>query len=59
MIVPPVKMKMCVVPRAMDARMQNLNPAAIQIDIVECEANEFCEPYPYEERGKPMPTELG
>ena len=58
MFKPPTKLEMCVVDR-LKARMMPLNPPALTIDIVECEANEFCEPYPYEERGKPMPTELG
>ena len=36
------------------------NPAAIQIDLVECEANEVCVPYPSEEKGDmPKSIELG
>ena len=34
-----------------------INPAAIQIDLVECEANELCVPYPSEEKGG-MPTSI-
>ena len=60
MVMPSLKLKMCIVKGPM-AREQILNPAAIQIDIIECEANEICVPglpYPHEERGD-MPTELG
>ena len=56
MVMPPIKKKMCVVKRAME-RMSRLNPAAIQIDIVECEANEYCKPIPSEEKGG-MPTSI-
>ena len=58
MVIPSLKLKMCIVNGPM-ARQQ-VNPAAIQIDIIECEANEVCEPVPSEEKGgMPMPTELG
>ena len=54
---------MCVVDR-LKARMMPLNPPALTIDIVECEANEYCQPYPqgypYEEiGGMPTSIELG
>ena len=59
MVSPPIKEKICIVKDG--ARMgPTINPAAIQIDLIECEANEVCEPVPSEEKGgMPMPTELG
>ena len=55
MVMPPIKKKMCVVKRAME-RMPSPNPE-IQIDIVQCEANEYCKPIPSEEKGG-MPTSI-
>merc|ERR1712179_658513 len=51
MVRPPIKRKMCIV-KETNARMGPIiNPAAIQIDLIECEANEVCVPYPSEEKG--------
>ena len=59
MVRPPVEMKMCLV-KERNGRMGVTNPAAIQIDLVECEANEVCVPYPSEEKGDmPKSIELG
>ena len=63
MFKPPTKLEMCVVDR-LKARMMPLNPPALTIDIVECEANEYCQPYPqgypYEEIGGMLTSiELG
>ena len=59
MVRPPIKKKMCIVKNG--ARMRpTINPAAIQIDLIECEANEVCVPYPSEEKGDmPKSIELG
>ena len=43
MVRPPVEMKMCMVKGA-NARMGDVNSAAVQIHLVECEANEVCVP---------------
>ena len=59
MVRPPVEMKMCLVKEG-NGRMGITNQAAIQIDLVECEANEVCVPYPSEEKGdKSKSIELG
>ena len=59
MVRPPIKEKMCLV-KERNGRMGVTNPAAIQIDLVECEANEVCVPYPSEEKGDmPKSIELG
>ena len=59
MVRPPIKKKMCIVKNG--ARMApTINPAAIHIDLIECEANEVCVAYPMEERfGMPVSIELG
>ena len=59
MVRPPIKKKMCIVKEG--ARMApTINPAAIHIDVIECEANEVCVPYPSEEKfDMPMSIELG
>ena len=59
MVRPPIKKKMCIVKNG--ARMRpTINPAAIHIDLIECEANEVCVPYPSEEKfDMPMSIELG
>ena len=59
MVSPPIKEKMCIVKdRAIMG--PSINPAAIQIDLIECEANEVCVPYPSEEKfGMSMSIELG
>ena len=44
MVRPPVEMKMCIVKGA-NARMVDENSAAVQIHLVECEANEVCVPF--------------
>ena len=59
MVSPPIKEKMCIVK---DGAIMGptINPAAIQIDLIECEANEVCVPYPSEEKGNmPKSIELG
>ena len=56
MVLPPIKEKMCQV-KDRNGRMGVINPAAIQIDLVECGANEVCVPYPSEEKGG-MPTSI-
>ena len=59
MVSPPIKEKMCIVK---DGAIMGptINPAAIQIDLIECEANEVCVAYPMEERfGMSMSIELG
>ena len=61
MVRPPIKRKMCIV-KETNARMAPMvNPAAVQIDLIECEANEVCVPYPSEEKFgmPPMSIELG
>ena len=59
MVRPPVEMKMCIVKDG-NARMGDEHSAALQIHLVECEANEVCVPYPSEEKfGPPMSIELG
>ena len=60
MVRPPIKRKMCIV-KDTNARMGPINPAAVQIDLIECEANEVCVPYPSEEKFgmPPMSIELG
>ena len=59
MVRPPIKRKMCIV-KETNARMGPINPAAVQIDLIECEANEVCVPYPSEEKGDmPKSIELG
>ena len=61
MVMPPTKLEMCVVNKAME-RMMPLNPPAITINIVECKANEYCKPYPQGHEdilGIPTSIELG
>ena len=42
MVREPMKMKMCVIPGPMQSRS---NPAALTIDLVDCEEDEVCVPF--------------
>ena len=58
MVSPPIKEKICIVKDG--ARMgPTINPAAIQIDLIECEANEVCVPNSSEEKDMRPSIELG
>ena len=54
MVRPPVEMKMCIVKDA-NARMGDEHSAALQIHLVECEANEVCVPF---EKNKLSPASV-
>ena len=54
MVRPPVEMKMCIVKDA-NARMGDEHSAALQIHLVECEANEVCVPF---EKNKVSPASI-
>ena len=48
MVREPMKMKMCMIPGPMQSRS---NPAALTIDLVDCEEDEVCVPV----EGSPFP----